>query len=586
MERATAAHAAPSGMVMTVVRRRWLHLALLVLLAVPLLFTAQGLSLLDPDEGLYAGIAQSMVTTGDWMLPHFNGLPYLEKPPLYFWAAALTLRFDPSSERAVRIWSALSALGTVLLAWRMGRRLHGATAGVMAGIALATTVGYALYVRKASTDFVFVFCLTLALYGFLRDAARPEAGRTRFLWFYAGSALALLSKGLIGLVFPIAIVAATMVVVGGLRVRELNLARGVAVFAAVALPWHALMAWRDPALFWFYVVDNQILRFLDARAFIEDDVPVGTIAFVALSFLWAFPWSVFTLARPAPATTPAARWRPLMLVWLAAVVVFFAVSRSKLEYYALPAFPALAVMVGGAWANGRDIGRWLAVGAAGSMVVGAAAVWTSTWLTPSGVLAGLAELNVYYRILREQGQPLPFASAQPFAVLLQALGLVLIGGWAMTLLAWWRGRRHVAFGLVTGTAIAIAVLIVGLLHVIEPHHSAAAVSSAITAAAAPADVIAHEGSLEYSAALPFYTGRRVLVVNGVRGDLETASRRPEGRGWFVDTAELARRWQAGPRIFLVTQRPRAQSIVAALPPASVHLLGQYGSRWLYSNRGN
>jgi len=135
MERATAAHAAPLGMVMTVVRRRWIHLALLVLLAVPLLFTAQGLPLLDPDEGLYAGIAQSMVTTGDWMLPHFNGLPYLEKPPLYFWAAALTLRFDPSSERAVRIWSALSALGTVLLAWRMGRRLYSATAGVMAGIA-------------------------------------------------------------------------------------------------------------------------------------------------------------------------------------------------------------------------------------------------------------------------------------------------------------------------------------------------------------------------------------------------------------------------------------------------------------------
>lgn len=156
----------------------------------------------------------------------------------------------------------------------------------------------------------------------------------------------------------------------------------------------------------------------------------------------------------------------------------------------------------------------------------------------------------------------------------------------MAALAWWRGRRHLAFGVVTATAVAIAGLIVQLLYVIEPHHSAAAVSSAITAAAAPADVIAHEGSLEYSAALPFYTGRRVLVVNGERGDLETASRRPEGRGWFVDTAAFAQRWQEGPRMFLVTQRPRGQSIVTALPPASVHVLGQYGSRWLYSNRGN
>lgn len=569
---------------MLAVRR--LELVLLVLLAVPLLFTAQGLELLDPDEGLYAGIAQSMATTGDWMLPHFNGLPYLEKPPLYFWAAALTLRVDPSSELAVRIWSALAALGTVLLAWRMGRRLYGPAAGVMAGVALTTTVGYALYVRKASTDFVFVFCLTLALYGFLRDAARPEAGRTRFLLFYAGSALALLSKGLIGLVFPLAIVGATLVVVRGLRVRELNLGWGALVFAALALPWHALMAWRDPALFWFYVVDNQILRFLDARGFIEDDVPVGTLAFVALSFLWAFPWSVFALARSAPSTAPAARWRPLMIVWLVAVLVFFAVSRSKLEYYALPAFPALAVLVGGAWASGRDVGRWLAAGAVGSIAVGLAALWMGSRLTPDGTLAGLAELNVYYRILREQGQPLPFPSAQPFALLLQGLGLVLIAGWAMAVVAWWRARRRLAFGLVTGTGVAIAALIVQLLYVIEPHHSAAAVSNAITAAAAPADVVAHEGSLEYSAALPFYTGRRVLVVNGERGDLETASRRPEGRGWFIDTPELARRWREEPRIFLVTQRTRAQSVVTALPPASVHLLGQYGSRSLYSNRGN
>jgi 4-amino-4-deoxy-L-arabinose transferase-like glycosyltransferase len=565
---------------------RRLELVLLVLLAVPLLFTAQGLELLDPDEGLYAGIAQSMATTGDWMLPHFNGLPYLEKPPLYFWAAALTLRVDPSSELAVRIWSALAALGTVLLAWRMGRRLYGPAAGVMAGVALTTTVGYALYVRKASTDFVFVFCLTLALYGFLRDAARPEAGRTRFLVFYAGSALALLSKGLIGLVFPVAIVGGTLVLVRGLRVRELNLGWGALVFAALALPWHALMAWRDPALFWFYVVDNQILRFLDARGFIEDDVPVGTLAFVALSFLWAFPWSVFALARSAPSAAPAARWRPLMIVWLLAVLVFFAVSRSKLEYYALPGFPALAVLVGGAWASGRDVGRWLAAGAAGSIAVGVAALWAGSRLTPDGTLAGLAELNVYYRILREQGQPLPFPSARPFALLLQGLGLVLIAGWSMAVVAWWRARRRLAFGLVTGTGVAIAALIVQLLYVIEPHHSAAAVSSAITAAAAPTDVVAHEGSLEYSAALPFYTGRRVLVVNGERGDLETASRRPEGRGWFIDTAGLVRRWGEEPRIFLVTQRARTQSVVTALPPASVHLLGQYGSRSLYSNRGD
>jgi len=586
MEHTPAAHAALRGMALTATRRRRVELALLVLVAVPLLFTAQGLEFLDPDEGLYGGIAQAMATTGEWWLPHFNGLPYLEKPPLYFWLAGLTLLADPSSEMAVRLWSAVAAFGTVLLAWRMGRRLHGPAAGLYAGLALATTVGYALYVRKASTDFVFVFCLTLALYGFLRDAADARAGRSRFLLFYAGSALALLSKGLMGLVFPLGIVAVTILWVRGLRWRDLNLARGAALFTLLALPWHALMAWREPSLFWFYMVDNQILRFLDARAFVEDDVPVGALAFLALTFIWFFPWSVFVLARARASEAPAARWRPLMAVWVLVVLAFFVTSRSKLEYYALPAFPALAVMVGGGWAARRDIGRWLIAGTVGCVAVGAGAVWMGARLTPDGVLAGLAELNVYYRILREQGQPLPFPSAAPFAGLLQGLGIALIAGWLVAAGAWWRGWPRAAFGAVTATAVAIALLIVQLLHVIEPHHSAAPVARAVAGMARADDLVVHEGSLEYSAALPFYAGRRVLVVNGERGDLESASRRPEARGWFLDTAGLVAQWQAGPRVFLVTQQPREQSVVVALPVGGVHLLGRFGSRLLYSNQGN
>jgi len=569
------------------VRRRWLELTLLVLVAAPLLFTAQGLEFLDPDEGLYAGIAQSMVRTGDWVLPHFNGLPYLEKPPLYFWLGATTLALDPLSEMAVRIWSAIAALGTVLLTWRMGRRLYGPAAGVMAGLILTTTVGFSLYVRKASTDFVFVFCMTLTLYGFLRDAARPShAGPARFLVFYAASALALLSKGLIGVVFPLAVVAMTLLWVRGLSWRDLNVGRGVVVFGAIAVPWHLLVALREPGLLWFYLMDNQILRFLGRRGFVEDDIPVGALTFVVLSFIWFFPWSVFALSRWAPSADPAARWRPLMVVWAVTVVAFFMVSRTTLEYYALPAFPALAVMVGGAWASGRDVGRWMAAGVIGSVAVGVAALWAGARLTPGATLAGLAELNVYYRILHEQGQALPFESVRPFAMLLQGLGASLVVGWLVAALAWWRGWPRTSFGAVGLTAVAIAALIVQLLYVVEPHHSAAPVSAAIGAVAGPGDVVAHEGSLEYSAALPFYTGRRVLVVNGVRGDLEISSRRPEAKGWFLDDAGFAARWRDAGRVFLVTQRPRERSVVAALPEGSVHLLGRYGSRWLYSNRGN
>jgi 4-amino-4-deoxy-L-arabinose transferase-like glycosyltransferase len=558
----------------------WPHLALLVALSVPLLFTALGLELLDPDEGLYADIARTMYLTGDWVLPHFNGLPYLEKPPLLFWLTALTLRGE-TAEWPLRLWSALAALGTVVLTWRIGLHLYGRRAGLLAGVAMATMAGNALYVRKLSTDFLSVFCLTLVMYGLTRDAQQPASTRRRFLWCYAGAALGLLSKGLIGLVFPVLIVGVALVWTRALGVRDLNLKWGGLLFAAIALPWHLLVAWREPALFHFYLVDNQLLRFLGARAFLEDDVPVSTLGFLVVSFVWLFPWSVFVLARRAPEGAPAAEWRSLAVIWAVVVVGFFAVSRSKLEYYAVPAFPAVAVLAGAAWACARDVGRWLAVALAGVTAVAIGCFWLAARLTPDQTLFGLAEFNVYYRILREQGLGLPYDSAEPFALLLQGVGAVLLVGWGAAAFCWWRGWRHASFACVVGVGAGIAALMVALLYVVEPHHSAKAVSGAISARVRANDVVAHEGSLEYSAALPFYTGRRLVVVDGARGDLDIASRRPEARGYFVDRDGLAGLWAGPRRVLLVTQRPRTRSVVDTL--ASPVMIGQFGSRWLYSN---
>jgi len=568
--------------------------AVYILLALSLLFFVPklGMPLLDPDEGLYAEIAREMLDRGDWVVPHLNGLPYLEKPPLYFWLTALTFQLFGPSEWATRLWSAISALGTVLLTWRIGRRLYGAPAGLLAGVVVATVVGNALYVRRASTDQLFVFCLTLAMYGFLRDAERPDRGRARFLLFYVGAALGVLAKGFIGVVFPVLIVGLGLAAVrrpgtrspAPLGWRELNLALGVALFAVIAVPWHALVAWRSPMLFNFYVVDNHLLRFLDARRYVEDDVPSSTLAFLVASFLWAFPWSVFTLARRDRDRSPRARWRPVVVIWLVAIVGLFAISRFKHEYYALPAFPALAVLVGAAWTSGRDIGRWLAIGLIGCSAVGLWALWVGAGLTPAQALSGLAELNAYYRILRDQGVPFPFASARPFGELLRALGLVLLAGWGLAMLCWLRGWRRGAFASLVGVAGVITVLLFRLLDVVEPHHSVKEIARAITAQAGPADVLVVEGSLEYSPALPFYTGRRFAMVNGAVNYFSVAASLPEARGVFMSTGDLIRLWEGPQRVFLVVRRPRAQSVVAALPAARVHEIGLHGSRWLYSNR--
>lgn len=557
-------------------------LALLLALGAPFLFTKLGMPFLDPDEGLYATIALEMARDGDWVMPHADGLPYLEKPPLYFWLTALTFRLLGPSEWTARLWSALPLLGTALLTWRIGRRLYGEAAGLLAGIVMATMVGNALYVRKASADQLFVFCLTLAIYGFLRDAERPDRGSRRFLLFYLGVALSLLAKGFIGLFAPL-IVGVALALVRRLPWRDLNLSRGAALVALVAGPWHALVAWRSPTLFGVYVLDAHLLRFFNARRYVEADVPLSTVGFLAASFIWAFPWSVFILARPEPGRTPPARWRPILVIWLVVVVGVFALSRFKHEYYALPAFPALAVLVGAAWASGRDIGRWLALGLIGCAAVGVGALWLGAGPTAGQVLGGLAELNAYYRILQDRKVPLPFEPRE-FGALLQGLGLALLVGWGLAATCWARAWRRTAFASLVGVAAAITVLIFRLLDVVEPHHSVKEVAQVINTQAAPDDILVLEGSLSYGGALPFYTRRRFLLVNGAVDYFSITARLPEARSVFIDAGELQKLWDGPGRVFLVAHRPFDRGLMEALPSTSVRDLGAHGGSHLYSNR--
>ena len=119
---------------------------------------------------------------------------------------------------------------------------------------------------------------------------------------------------------------------------------------------------------------------------------------------------------------------------------------------------------------------------------------------------------------------------------------------------------------------------------VEPYHSVKEIAQAINTNAVPADVLVVEGTIEDSPALPFYTGRRALLVNGALNNFSFGATLPEARGIFIDTGDLIRLWAGPRRVFLVVSRARGQSVVAALPAARVHALGLYGSRWLYSNR--
>lgn len=585
-----------------IVNGQWKDLCIILLLSVPFIFLGLGaIDLLDPDEGMYGAIAREMAEKRDWITPHFNGLRYLEKPPLYFWLTALTFVLFEPSEWATRLWSAVPTLGTAVLTWRIGGLLYGRRAGLLSAIILVTSVGVFRYTRVAATDSLLVFSLTLSMYGFVTTIMNQSSAiKDRWsgpLLCYLGLALGVLSKGLVGAVFPLLIAGLYLWFSGDrIAISNMQLKWGLVLFLGLTLPWHLLAGWRNPGFFQFYLVDNQLLRFFSSRAFTEDDVPVTTFAFLALTFVWFFPWSLFlsaTLRQGFPdrhsVSLPQEKLRLLVGLWTLAVMGFFSLSSSALEHYMLPALPALSLMVGALWVEAVSAPRplpslkWLLVASAvGCGLVGVALILWADRLTSDGVFSWLAEMNVYYRILKDQGVAFPFPSVGPFAPLAKGLGTALVIGLPLALVLFLVRKPLASFVAVTGVAAAIAFMVLKLLVVIEPHHSAKSVALALKARAQQGELIVHAGSLEYSGSLPFYTGRQIHVLNGRRGDLDFGSRYPEGQGLFLDDKDFARLWEGGKRVFLIT---RQESVLRKLAGQPLFLVGQYGSRSLYSNHG-
>ncbi|MBI2350739.1 MAG: phospholipid carrier-dependent glycosyltransferase, partial [Deltaproteobacteria bacterium] len=538
-----------------------------------------------------------------------------------------------------RLWSALPAFGTAILTWNLGKLLYGGYTGMLSALILVSSVGVFRSVKVAATDFLLVFSITLALYGFVKayqstvDRRPSTVNRQWSLLFWLGMALGVLSKGLIGVVFPLLIITLWAIVNsqwsrvngGGRRtIDDLRLTIyspvGLLLFLGLTVPWHVLAAHRNSGFFDFYIIDNQLLRFFNRRGFIEDDIPVGTLSFLILTLVGFFPWSLFLPAalrhafpRFASAASLQERLRLVVGLWVVVVLGFFSLSSSKLEHYYLPAVPALSLMVGAAWARvvnsqwsivnrqssfpppidqlpltndsrrSRVLMRWcLGVGALGCAVVGLGLFLFADLFTPQMLMAGLAGLDVDYRILQAQGTAFPFA-VFPFIELIKVLGISLVLACPLAYLFLRRRKPTASFVTLLGLAGIIAVLEVRFVLLVEPHHSSRSVAEALASQAGANDVIVHEGSLEYSGGLPFYTAKKIHILNGRRGSLDFGSRYQDASPLFLDEDRFHDLWKSHKRVFLIRRLPQKESLLRDISE-EVFFVGQFGSRRLYTNK--
>jgi 4-amino-4-deoxy-L-arabinose transferase-like glycosyltransferase len=329
--------------------------------------------LVGPDEPRYAWIARAMAETGDWVTPRLYGKPWFEKPPLYYWAAALSFKLFGVSEAAARLPSAVSALlATLAIAW-LALRIYGAETARWLLLLLPTTVGMIGFSHAASTDMPFSATLTIAMVAaavLLRlvppdnslaaaTKSTPQPSSWSLASFTSSTysadflfglflGLAVLAKGPAGVILCVGAVLSWAFVTKRWR-DALGLLHPVAVvtFCLTALPWYILCARRNPDFFRIFIIEHNFKRFLTPE--FQHIQPIWFyLEILLLAFL---PWTaalIWTLVVGIRRLTQAKRLTAFtyyLLCWTGFCVVFFTISRSKLPGYILPAVPAIALIL-------------------------------------------------------------------------------------------------------------------------------------------------------------------------------------------------------------------------------------------------
>jgi 4-amino-4-deoxy-L-arabinose transferase-like glycosyltransferase len=509
--------------------------------------------LMDPDEGRYAEIARELIVLKDWLIPHLNNLPYLEKPPLVYWLTALSFEGLGYTELAARLTGALCALGGVFLAYALGRAFWGATAGFLGAVVLATGAGYVALGRILTLDMAFSFWLNLAVgLGYLALCrSRPRL----WLWAYGALSLAVLTKG------PVAVVLAGLIwlltaLYQRLPLKSLVRPGGWLLLAAVALPWFVLVELRFPDFFRFFILEQHLGRYLTPAIHPEPFyfyVPV--ILGLMLPWSLLLPWVLAPRRRLEP--NPH---RAFLLIWAAAVLVLFSLSRGKLAPYILPALLPLALLLGeglavlqGQWRFAEERGFKL------SLLVWAVAglVLTALYFWPPAALS------------RE------LARAGDFSTFLLP-GLVVFTLTPLAALLWRQAGVLFLGALLLSTLVPLGVGTVSL------RRSPRELARVLKADWQPGDALV--GVNLYSQGMSFYSGQ-IFHLLDFKTELDFGRRLQPGSGLFLaNPQEMVALAQSRPRTFFYLKVHDLPGLKEEFP-GKLHLLGRHKDCILLSYEG-
>lgn len=558
---------------------------------------------MDDVDAVQAQIARNMLTSGDWVTAHIDRIVYLEKPPLLYWVTAVSYKIFGVHDWSARLPIVLSAIALCWLTTAFGIWAFGKRAGFYSGLCMATCVGLFLFTRIIIPDVMLCITVALAMWAFLR--AIDEEEKHPLFWALVLSAnlgLGLLLKSLIGVVFPVA--AALLYLLFTRQIfskkiwRRLHPFLGTAIIFAIAAPWHILATLRNPPVFawtlhsgpgeyhgflWFFFINEQLLRFLNMR-YPRDYNTVPRAYFWLFHLIWLFPWSVYIPAIVKQSFKPvdrAGRVRLLALCWIGFILVFFTFSTTQ-EYYSMPIYAALALLIGSAMAAGGD---WIRRGTRVLAVISACAAIAAFALifhvrhvpTPGDISMALGHHPKAYSLSLGHMEDLTIDSFAYLRTPLLLAGIAFLIG-ALGTFRWAGQRAFLATALMMVVFFQAArVAMVAFDPYMSSHELATALRNA------PEGTLISQGHYYEFSSVFFYDNRTSLLVTDRRVNLEYGSHAPDAPHMFITDAEFRSLWLAPSRCYFLVKDAQLPKFQALVGPETMTVVASSGGKLLLTN---
>ena len=561
-------------------------------------------SLMDDVDAAHAQIARTMLESGDFVTARLDGVKYMEKAPLHFWMIAASYSIFGVHDWAARIPLALCVVALCWVTTRFGTWAFSAEAGFYAGLALATCAGMFLFTRVLIPDAILGLAVTVALWSFLRVLETDEPHPAFWSVILAVSAgIGLLVKGLLAVILigggSFFYLVVTRQLSSRWTWRRLRPFQTTLIILMISAPWHIVATLQNPPLidftmrsepgkyrgfFWFFFINEHVLRFLNLR-YPRDYDTVPRVYFWVFHLIWLFPWSVFLPAALRLGYKPgdrAGRTRLLALCWAGALLTFFSFSTTQ-EYYSVPCYPALALILGSAMAAGGRLVR-IGINVAGGVAIAAAMVVAiilsaaRSFSATRDITTALTLNPEAYTLSLGHIQDLTLRAFAYLRVPLLVAGIALLLG---AVGAWRCAAQHAILALALMMAIFAHAARLALVK-FDPYLSSRPLAEALLRAPA-GELIADDEYYAFSSVF-FYTNRRGLLLNGRRNNVEYGSYAPGAPAIFLDDAEWARRWSSPNRYYLLIAASSVPRLERVIGRPALHVVMESGGKYLFTNK--